>query len=390
MDSRIVTIGAGQAGLTASVSLRESGWTGPITLVGEENHSPYQRPPLSKGYLSGAEGDDTLTLKSDAALERADIAVVLGKQAIAIDRHQQHVILEDGTTVPYDFLILATGSSVRELSIPGNDLEGIHYVRTVGDADELRADFELGGDTVFIGGGFLNLEIAVQAQRVGHVTIAEVGSQILGRVVSQETANALADRHREQGMEILTGVEVAEICGEHGRVAGITLKSGENFPTRRVVVSIGSVARTNLAETAGLEVDRGILVDKNLRTSDPRIFAIGDCAKYPNRYAGIDMRVESVQNAADHGRFLATVLTGACKDGYCSVPWFWSTQGDMKLQIAGISMASDESRIVEQTDTGRLVVERYREGRLVAVETVNAPGPHMKARHALAAGMVSA
>lgn len=388
MDTAVVIIGAGQAGLTAAVSLRESGWTGSITLIGNEERGPYQRPPLSKGYLSGAEGEDVLTLRSVEALERMGIGMRFGVDAVGLDRTRRVVSLSDGSEAAYDHLVFATGSSCRELRVPGRDLDGVHAIRTVGDADALREDFARGGSTVFIGGGFLNLEVAVEARRHGEVTVAEVGSQILRRVVSAETAAVLTEHHRDRGIEIRCNAEVSAVRGSAGRVDGVELVSGEVIPADRVVVSIGSVPCTGLAEAAGLRVEGGILVDGSLRTADERIFAIGDCAAHPNPYAGATTRVESVQNATDQGRHLAAVLTGADAP-YAAVPWFWSTQGEAKLQIAGIAARGDESRVVESTDAGRLVVERYRGDRLVAVETINAPGPHMKARKVLASALSS-
>lgn len=385
MNGDAVILGAGQGGLTAAVTLRERGWVGAIHLVGEENRAPYQRPPLSKGYLSGVESEHDLLLRSLESLERDQIATHLGVAASALDTVRQRVVLSNGTELAYNALIFATGSAPRRLSLAGSELSGIHSVRTVQDSDTLRKDLERGGDTVFIGGGFLNLEIAAEASKHGRVTILEVAPQILGRVLSRESAEALADFHSGLGIEIRCGVEIAGITGDRGRVSAVELQDGTAIPASRVVVSIGAEPRDELAREAGIMTAGGIEVDMHLRSSDPRIFAIGDCARYPSPFAECEMRVESVQNATDQARYVAGLLTGGPESGYRAVPWFWSTQGERRLQIAGIAMPGDAARVVERGDGGKLVVERVRDGRVSAVETINAPGAHMRARRALAA-----
>lgn len=380
-----VIIGAGQAGLTLAVALRERGWEGGIQLVGEEGRLPYQRPPLSKGYLSGRENAEDLLLRSADALARDRITTHLGRRVAAVDREARRVELDDGGALEYGALVFATGSVPRRLDVPGGELDGVHALRTAEDADALREDLAVGGDTVFIGGGFLNLEVAVEAARHGQATVLEVAPQVLGRVLSRETATALARYHAEQGIEIRCGVEIVALVGDGGRVAAVELADGSRIPATRVVLSVGAVARDELAAAAGLETAGGIVVDAELRTGDDRVFAIGDCARYPSPFSGTSMRVESVQNATDHARHVAAVLTGGAGGEYRAVPWFWSTQGRRRLQIAGIAMPSDEARLVERAENGTLVVERLRGGALVAVETINAPAAHMRARRALAA-----
>ncbi|HEY4536672.1 MAG TPA: FAD-dependent oxidoreductase [Enteractinococcus sp.] len=385
MNNTIVIIGAGQAGLTVAMSLRDKGWTGQIHLVSAEDHIPYQRPPLSKGYLAGTETGTDLALTSPQALFERDITGHFGTAVLRVDREKQQVDLSDGKTLSYNKLIFATGSQPRDLEIPGSELIGIHTVRTTTDADLLRASFAEGGDTVFIGGGFLNLEVAVEALKYGAVTVLEVAPQILGRVLSLPAANALADYHASLGIDIRCGVTIERILGDSGRVTGVELGDSTQLAATRIVVSIGAVARDELAAQAGLATDRGIVVDQHLRTSDPDVFAIGDCAVFPSIFAGSQMRIESVQNATDQARHVAEMITGSAESGYQAVPWFWSVQGERRLQIAGLASPEDEAQIVEQDPAkGKLVVERLRNGEVVAVETINAPGPHMKARRALA------
>lgn len=388
MTGNAVIIGAGQAGLTAATALREQGWEGEIHLIGEEEHLPYQRPPLSKGYLAGYENRETLLLRSRTAIEQDGVMLHLGTRVAAINRAERSVELEGSRALPYEVLIIATGSAPRLLGIPGSDLEGVHAVRTIEDADRLRDDLARGGRTVFIGAGFLNLEVAVEALKHGEVSVLEVAPQILGRVLSRETANALQQYHSDLGIEIRCDAAITALRGGGGRVIGIELASGEVVPAERVVLSIGAIARDELAAAAGLETHGGIVVDSALRTSDDRIFAIGDCAKYPSPWAGMRMRVESVQNATDQARHLAETLVAGRDDPYRAVPWFWSVQGERRLQIAGIAMPDDEARLVEQGEAGRLVVERLRGGEVVAVESVNAPAAHMKARRELGALLV--
>lgn len=386
MSNNVVIIGAGQAGLTAAMSLRDNGWTGGIHLIGAEEHIPYQRPPLSKGYLAGTESNSDLALGTAKTLADQNIVTHFGTEATAIDREQHLVTLEDGVEVPYRWLIFATGSQPRRLDIPGSDLAGIYAVRTIDDADALRKSFAEKGPTVFIGGGFLNLEVAVQAVEHGPVTVLEVAPQILGRVLSRPAADALAEYHESLGVDIRCGVSIERILEDNGKVAGVELDDGQRVAAKRIVLSVGAAARDELATQAGLETAGGIVVDEYLRTSDPAIFAIGDCAVFPSAFAGTQMRVESVQNATDQARHVAGLITKTIDEAYRALPWFWSSQGGRRLQIAGLASPDDEARVVsEDKEKGKLVVERYRGDQLVAVETINAPGPHMKARRSLTA-----
>lgn len=317
-----VIIGAGQAGLTLAVALRDRGWEGGIHLIGEEDRLPYQRPPLSKGYLAGRECAEDLLLRSAEALARDRITTHLGRRVTAVDRAARRVDLDDGGALEYGALVFATGSAPRRLELPGSELAGIHAVRTAQDADALREDLAGGGDTVFIGGGFLNLEVAVEAVKHGRATVLEVAPQVLGRVLSREAANALAAYHAERGIEIRCGVEIVGLVGDDGRVTAVELADGSRIAATRVVLSVGALARDEIAAAAGLETAGGIVVDAGLRTEDERVFAIGDCARYPNSFAGASMRVESVQNATDHARHIAALLTGAGAGEYRAVPWF--------------------------------------------------------------------
>lgn len=385
MKNNVVIIGAGQAGLTAATTLRDNGWDGGIHLISDERGAPYQRPPLSKGYLAGTEQIQDLALCTLEGLKNRDITLHTETQATDVDRQHQRVSLDNGSAVDYQWLLFATGSSPRVLELPGSDQEGIHVVRTLDDADVLRDCFINGGDTIFIGGGFLNLEVAIEAAKFGKVTVLEAAPQILGRVLSRPAAKALEDYHRSLGADIRCDARTQAITGAQGHVTGVELDNGDSIPAARVVIAIGAVARDQLAAEAGLETAGGIVVDSQLRTADERILAIGDCAVYPNKFADTVMRVESVQNATDQARHVAQLITDSAGDAYQAVPWFWSTQGERRLQIAGIALADDEARVISTDQSkGKLVVERLRREHVVAVETINAPGVHMKARRQLA------
>lgn len=385
MAENVIVIGAGQAGLTAATTLRDLGFTGQIHLISAEEETPYQRPPLSKGYLAGTETTADLALCTLETLKAQDITTHFGISAENIYRTEQTVALDNGLVLEYEWLIFATGSTPRSLQMPGSTLAGIHAVRTAEDSDRLRASFSNGGDTIFIGGGFLNLEVAVEAARHGKATVLEIAPQILGRVLSRPAADALEQYHRGLDVDIRCGVAVEEIIGDNGQVVGVRLNNGEVIAADRVVVAIGAIACDELANRAGLETAGGIIVDEQLRTADGHIFAIGDCAIYPNAFSGTQMRVESVQNATDQARYVAQLIVDGGTERYQAVPWFWSTQGERKLQIAGLALPDDEAFIVDvDEDKGKLVVERLRQGQVVAVETINAPGPHMKARRRLA------
>lgn len=386
MTENIVILGAGQAGLTAALSLRERGWAGGIDLVENRPRDPFLRSPLTQWFSSKAGESAGLQRYTAQGLARNRITLHRDVQATEIMRTEQIVELSDGTGLKYTALILATGSRPRELTLPGSDLRGIHVVRSVADAEGLRSELARGGHTIFIGGGFLNLEVAVEAGKRGGVTVLESAPHILGRVLSSEAADALGDYQAARGIEIRSDAEIVAIVGINGRAAGVELVDGSVIAADRIVLAIGSQPRDELAQNAGLTVADGIVVDSGLRTSDDRIFAIGDCARFPSVYAATMMRLESVQNASDQGRFVAAVIAGSAAGAeYREVPWFWSTQGERQLQIAGLAMPEDEARVVLRRDSGMLVVERLRRGRVVAVETINAPGQHLRARQALVA-----
>ena len=390
--SGILIVGAGQAGFQAAASLREAGFSGPLTLIGEEAQPPYQRPPLSKAYLAGKTDARGLLLRPESFFSEHAIAHRRAR-AVGLDRTGHRVRLEDGEALAYDHLILATGARNRALPVPGADLAGVHGLRSLDEADALKAALEHARDIVVVGAGFIGLEFAaVCAGRGLSVTVIEAAPRVMARAVSAETSQAFREFHEAAGVTILFGAGVSAIEGVDGRVASVTLANGNSLPADLVLVGIGVVPNQDLAAQAGLPVRDGIEVDAFLATPDPAVSAIGDCARFPTRFAaglgkglagGDRVRIESVQNAVDQGRCLAARLTGRVA-AYDAVPWFWSDQGPRKLQIAGLS-GPDDASVVRRAGTG-FSVFRFRDGRLSAVESVDRPADHMAARRIIAAG----
>lgn len=385
----IVVAGAGQAGFQAAASLREAGFTGPITLVGDEPGLPYQRPPLSKAYLADRTDAAGLSLRPDAFFAEQTIALHLGTRIESIDRSGRRLVLADGDSLPYGHLVLALGARNRPLPVPGTELSGIHQLRGLADADALKAALAGAPRTVVVGAGFIGLEFAaVAAARGLDVTVVEAAARPMARAVSAETGGFFRAAHETAGIRFAFEAGVTGFEGEGGRVHSLRLADGRVLPADLVVVGIGVLPNQEPAARAGLAVGDGILVDAFLATSDPAVSAIGDCARFPSRFAaGLTadgtVRIESVQNAIDQGRCLAARLVGR-PAAYAAPPWFWSDQGRNKLQIAGLCGPQDGSVVRGAGDA--FSVFRFREGVLSGVESVNQAGDHMIARRLLAGG----
>lgn len=384
----IVVIGAGQGGVDTAAALRARGYAGPVTLVAGETVPPYQRPPLSKGFLTGAVGPDGIELRPLSFFSAQGIELVRGDRATKIDRDGRTVALASGRRLAYDRLVLATGSRPRTLPTPGAGLDGVHTLRGLDDAEALRQRLTAARDLrmVVVGAGFVGLELAATARRLGRrVTVIEAQPRALARAVSPELSARIADEHRRQGVRLLLRREVAALHGEAGQVRVVELADGERVPADLVVVGIGVLPEVGLAADAHLVVGDGIVVDSLLRTSDPAIHAIGDCARFPSTHAGRHIRLESVQNASEQARALAATI---CGDGapYTAVPWFWSEQYAWRLQIAGLTTGLDETVVTGDPGANRFSVFCFRAGRLLGVESVNRPADHGIARRLLAAG----
>lgn len=382
--SGVVIVGAGHAGGIAADALRVQGYEGAITLVGDEDILPYQRPPLSKGYLLGEVSAEQLFLKPPEFYDVKDIRVVTSTKAVHIDRAGKTVTLLNDEVLGYEYLVLATGARPRMLPVPGEDLAGIHALRTLADVDAIRSDVETAKSCAIVGGGFIGLEMAAVLAKLGKkVTIIEAADRLMGRAVSVEISDYFLDLHRKKGSAVLLSTGVIGFEGYGGRIAAVTT------PVNRIaadvaIIGIGVIPNDELAREADLAVERGIVSDRSGRTSDPFIYAIGDCSHLQHAMYDEPIRLESVQNAVDQAKLVAASITGKPAD-YGVVPWFWSDQFDRKLQIAGLSNPEQTRLKYEDPETGTLAVYHFENDRLRAAETVNRAGDHMSARRLIAA-----
>lgn len=380
----IVVVGAGQAGLQAAEALRAGGFEGSVTVLGDEAHGPYHRPPLSKAWLAGEMDAAQLVMRAPEVLVRKNIALRTGAAVAAIDRGAHQVRLADGSTLPYDGLVLATGSTPRTLALPGATARGVLALRSRDDADAIAQRLSVCMaeqlPVVVIGGGFIGLEVAATARKKGlDVTVLEAAPRLLGRALTPVLSDWYADLHRGHGVQLVLGARIASIeCGTDGAVTGVRLTDGNVCPAGLVVMGVGVSANDELARTAGLECDRGIMVDACGRTSDPDIVAAGDCTarRLPD---GTLLRLESVQNATEQGKSAAAALLGQDRP-FTATPWFWSDQYDRKLQMAGLSAGADEWAVRGDTGSASFSVYHFRQGRLIAVDSVNAGKDHLLAR----------
>ncbi|MFB9981291.1 NAD(P)/FAD-dependent oxidoreductase [Mesorhizobium kowhaii] len=381
----IVIVGAGQAGLQIALSLRQKGYDGGVVLLGDEMHLPYQRPPLSKGYLKGTADAASLVFRPAEALASLGIDVRLGQDVRRIDRTEKFVELETAN-LPYDKLALALGTRPRSLSIPGADLPGVLSLRGISDGEALLAALSASRHIVIIGGGFIGLEVAATAAAAGkQVCVVEAGERVMARAVAPQISAWFEDMHRSLGTRIETSAQVTSIDGDD-RVRSVTLSSGEALPAEVVLVGVGAVPNIEIAAASGLECPNGILVDAYGRTSDPDVFAAGDCALHPNRFAGGMFRLESVQNAIDQAKAVAAAMMGEALP-YESVPWFWSDQGDAKLQTTGLPLRTEQYVLRGVPDDGKFTVFHLKGGLVIAADSVNSPSDHMCARRIVANGI---
>lgn len=380
---RVVVVGAGQAGAVVAERLRASGHTGPLTLIGAEPAPPYQRPPLSKKYLTGEFVRERLFLRPESFYADHDIALHMGAPVDGLDRAGRTLSVA-GQEVPWDRLVLTTGAAPRRLpTVLGGDLAGVYVMRDLADADAMAQEFAPGRRLVVVGGGYIGLEAAaVAASRGLQVTVLEAAPRILSRVACPETAAWFRALHTAHGVEILEATPLVRLVGDAGRVCAAELPGQRHIPCDLVVVGIGVAPRTALAEAAGLRIDNGIAVDHFGRTSDPAIWAAGDCASFPHE--GGRLRLESVQNAIDMAAAVAANMMGA-EAPYAPMPWFWSDQFDAKLQIAGLGGPAD--RIVVRSGGGEGTSHWYFSGsRLLALDAMNDARAFMVGKRLIEAG----
>lgn len=380
----VVIVGAGQAGFSVAAKLRDLGHSGRITLIGEEAHPPYQRPPLSKGYLLGDLTQERLHLRPPAFYSQKAIELRLGTKVEMIDRDRREARLSDGSILPYSHLVLATGSRPRLLPPDqGGDLDGVYYLRSIADIQRLAQEFVAGRRVVIVGGGYIGLEAAAVSAKLGlDVTLIESAPRILQRVASANTASFFRELHRSRDVDILEGAGLAHLAGREGRVTDAVLTDGRSLPADFVIVGIGIHPNVELAEMSGLDTENGIKVDAQCRTTDPAVLAAGDCVSFP--WKGRRIRLESVGNAVEQGEAVAKTIMGQPHE-YHAEPWFWSDQFDCKLQIAGLSGDYD-CAVTRQVSETSLSVWYYRGKELLAVDAINQPGSYMVAKRLIAQG----
>ncbi|WLQ05933.1 NAD(P)/FAD-dependent oxidoreductase [Arthrobacter oryzae] len=395
----LLIIGASQSGVQLAVSLRALGFDEHITLLGDEDHRPYQRPALSKEFLQGTVESESLIFRSNEYWAEHNVELVKGEYIVRIDKEADGsgvAHASSGREFPFKRLALTVGARARKLDIDGGDLDGVLYLRNADDALALKARVGNATDVVVIGGGFIGLEAASSLHKMGrNVTVLEFGPRLVGRAVGEETAEYFLQAHRARGLDIRLNTSAArftanDAAGENqNSVAAVELQDGTVLPAQIVLIGIGVIPNTQLAEQLGLAVDNGVVVDRFALASDGTTVAVGDVANMPNPVPGSEpgerIRLESVNNAIEHAKVAAYSLTGR-REEYAGIPWFWSNQADLKLQIAGLCNGYDRTVLRRDEERGKFSVLYYRQGRIIAADCVNAPLDFMAVKNALAKG----
>ncbi|AKF26595.1 ferredoxin [[Brevibacterium] flavum] len=388
-ETGILIIGANQSGVQLAISLRATGFTESITLLGEEDHRPYQRPALSKEFLQDKIDKERLIFRSNEYWEENNIRLVKGVRIERIEKNDDGSGVAYGAGQEFAFrrLALAVGARPRHLDLPGATLEGVTYLRNADDALALKAMIGSVTDAVVVGGGFIGLEAACSLHDLGkNVTVLEYGPRLIGRAVGEETAAFFLEQHRSRGVNIVLDARMKQFVGKDGKLSGIELEDGTVIPAQLVIVGIGVIPNTELAADLGLDINNGIVVDKHAVASDGTTIAIGDVANIPNPIPGSPaderIRLESVNNAIEHAKIAAYSLVGQ-PEAYAGIPWFWSNQGDLKLQIAGLTLGYDSTVIRQDPEKKKFSVLYYRGDNIIAADCVNAPLDFMAVRSAL-------
>lgn len=383
----IVIVGAGHAGAQAAISLRQYGYEGSVLIIGAEAEPPYERPPLSKDYLSGEKPFERLLLRPTAFWEQRGVEMALGRAVVSIDPNRHEVTTNDGSVIAYGSMIWAAGGQARRLSCPGHDLSGVHTIRTRVDADLMRGELEGIEKAVVVGGGYIGLEAAAVLAKAGkQVVLLEAFDRVLSRVAGEPLSRFYETAHRAHGIDLRLGVTVEAIVGDDGRVSGVLLADGELVPAQMVIVGIGIIPSVEPLVSAGATSGNGVRVDAQCRTSLPDIFAIGDCALHANRFAdNAEIRLESVQNANDQAAVVARVIVGE-PAAYDSVPWFWSNQYDLRLQTVGLSHGHDDVVLRGDPDTERFSLIYLKSGKVIALDCVNTVKDYVQGRGLVVAG----
>ena len=380
LNSRVVIVGAGHAGGSAAALLRQFGHTGPIVLVGDEPIPPYQRPPLSKAWLKGQADADSLALKPLEFYRDQRIDFRPGVKAVKLERSARRVLLSDGAALDYDFLILATGARAIALPIPGADLQGVLFLRTAADAEALKAAVGPGKRLAVVGGGYIGLEVAASGRALGaEVVVLEREERLLARVACEALSTFFRGQHEKHGVRFELGCTVVGFEGEGGHIVGVRLADGRTLPCDAAVVGVGAHPNDELASASGLETARGVVVDLEARTGDPSVFAIGDVAHRPMPIYGRMFRMESVPNALEQAKQAACAITGRPAPAG-EVPWQWSDQYDLKLQIAGYAFDVDQILVRGDPASGKFAVFHLNGDQVQSVEAINAPPEFMMGR----------
>jgi 3-phenylpropionate/trans-cinnamate dioxygenase ferredoxin reductase subunit len=383
--SRCVIVGASHAAAQLCPALRQQGWEGEIVLVGDEPYLPYHRPPLSKTVLAGGKTVEDIFIRPAAIYEKAQVDLRLGQRVTAVDAQAGNLTLDDGSALSYSKLVLATGASARKLPVPGTELAGVYYLRSIEDVNRIRTRVAPGKRAVIVGGGYIGLEAAAAMRGVGmEVTVLEALPRVLQRVTPPAMSDFFQRLHAEEGVDIRTGVALEAIEGDD-EVSGVRCADGSVFAADLVVIGIGVIPRTELAEAAGLDVDNGIVVNEYVESSVPDILAVGDCSNHFNPIYQRRIRLESVQNATDQAKVAAATIAGK-REAYNALPWFWSDQYNVKLQIAGLSQGYDQVVTRGDSEAGRsFATFYYAEGKLIACDAVNRAVEFMSTKRLLSA-----
>ena len=390
----LLIVGASQSGVQLAISLRALGFDEHITLLGDEDHRPYQRPALSKDFLQGTVESESLIFRSNAYWDEHNVTLVKGERITAVDKADDGsgvAHASSGTTFAFRRLALTVGARARRMDVHGGELSGVVYLRNADDALALRDIAPAARDVVVIGGGFIGLEAASSLHKMGkNVAVLEHGPRLVGRAVGTDTSEFFLQAHTERGLDIHLNTQATRFHDDgQGAVSGVELADGTLLPAQIVLIGIGVIPNTELAEAMGLAVDNGILVDGNALASDGTTVAVGDVANMPNPLPGSPdgerIRLESVNNAIEHAKVAAYSLVGRRED-YAGIPWFWSNQADLKLQIAGLSLGYDQTLVRRDDERGKFSVLYYRAGHIIAADCVNTPLDFMAVKNALAKG----
>jgi len=383
MVDKIIIAGAGHGAGQVVATLKQKKFAGKIILIGDESHLPYQRPPLSKKFLSGDLDAERLHFKPASFYDDPQIDVHLNTRIESIDRGRKKAIASGGGEFAYDKLVLAFGSRVQKIDVPGNDLPGIHYLRSIADVEAIRSDMSGNKNVVIVGAGYIGLEVAAVCRLQGHdVTVIEMADRVMSRVVSPNVSDYYQLEHTNHGVKLLLSTSLAEFKGKR-RVKRAVTDDGQEIPADFVVVGVGILPNSEIAEAAGLDVDNGIVVDDTCRTADPDVYAIGDCTSHPNSIYGQPLRLESVHNALEQAKTAASNICGV-DSHYSQVPWFWSDQYDLKLQIAGLSQGYDDVVLRGDPSNGSFACFYLRKDVLIAVDAINSPREFMQSKALIA------